>query len=478
MFCYNCGHILTSNDFCTHCGAEVRTYKSVMLTAERYYNIGYERAKVRDLSGAAGALRMCLKLNKDHVDARNLLGLIYMETGEIISALNEWIMSKNVQPKKNVADDFLDKVRSNPTAFEEMTTAVKKYNLALSYCYQDSMDLAVIQLRKVLSLSPKFLQAHQLLALVYMHIEEYDKAARELERCAKIDKNNTLTLHYQQELDQILSLNEDKKDIRKPRKKEENDSEAYEFNTYNPSSSVEPVIKPLTVKENTGISTIVNIIIGCVIGIAVSLFLIMPGRIQQESDKMNAKITEYSEQLSSKEADIQEKDAQIQKLEDELDSIEETMKGYTGADGTLNSYGYLLTAVNLYMTGNGNSLDVANALANIDENFVASTSDESFLTVYNELRSKIGAEVSKAYYDSGVTEYNSGNYSEAVRYFQMSYAYNEEDSTALYQLGEAYYRSGDLDNAINTYNEVIEKFPGMTNAYNAQKRLNAIEGES
>lgn len=479
MYCYNCGHLLTTNDFCTHCGAEVRTYKSVMIAAERYYNIGYEKAKVRDLSGAADALRMCLKLNKDHVDARNLLGLIYMETGEIVSALNEWIMSKNVQPKKNIADDFLEKVRSNPTQFEEMTAATKKYNLALHYCGKNSMDLAVIQLRKVLSQSPKYLQAHQLLALIYINMEDYEKAARELEKCIRIDRNNTLTLRYVKEIDRIQSVSDDKKDVRKTRKfAEENETDPAAFNTstHTPSPSIEPVIKPLKVKENTVVSTIVNIVIGVVIGAAVSLFLIMPARIQQETDKVNEKITEYSEQLTAKEADIQERDAQIDKLEDELDAMEEAVKGYTGSDGTLTSYGHLLNAVNLSMSG-ASSLEIADALAGIDESFVENTTDENFLAVYNALKEKIGPEVSAAYYENGVTEYNSENYSEAIRYFQMAYDYNQEDSTALYQLGEAYYRSGDLEHAVQIYNEVIEKFPGLTNAYNAQKRLNAIEGE-
>ena len=36
------------------------------------------------------------------------------------------------------------------------------------------MDLALIQLRKVLSVNPTFLRAHQLLALLHMHNEDWD----------------------------------------------------------------------------------------------------------------------------------------------------------------------------------------------------------------------------------------------------------------------------------------------------------------
>lgn len=57
--------------------------KKIRLAANGFYNVGLERAKIRDLTGAAEALKKCLMLNKYHIDARNLLGLIYYEMGEV-----------------------------------------------------------------------------------------------------------------------------------------------------------------------------------------------------------------------------------------------------------------------------------------------------------------------------------------------------------------------------------------------------------
>ena len=79
MECYNCGFPLSELGYCTSCGADVRKYKKIMFTANRLYNDGLERASVRDLSGAIKSLRGALRCNKNHVDARNLLGLIYYE---------------------------------------------------------------------------------------------------------------------------------------------------------------------------------------------------------------------------------------------------------------------------------------------------------------------------------------------------------------------------------------------------------------
>lgn len=471
MYCYNCGCLLTENDFCTNCGAEVRTYKKIIAASNRFYNIGLEKAGVRDLSGAVDSLRQCLKLNKNHVEARNLLGLIYYETGEVVAALNEWVISKNVQPKKNIADDYIEEIRSNPTQLDTLTQAIKKYNQALNYCWQGSLDLAVIQLKKVLSMNSKYLQAHQLLALVYMYLEQWDKAAREIEKAKRIDRNNTLTLRYEQELASVAKEEEEKgQQKKKKQKKQEDDFErAIQYKSGN-----DTVIQPLNPKESGGMSTIINIVIGVVIGLAIAFFLILPARIQTETAKVNEKVGEYSELLSVKTADLQEKEAQIEELEQQVEQLQIALDAYTGTDGTLAAYDQLLEAVQMYMSNEAEVMDIADSLGKIDESYVESDATQNFRTVYQTLRSLIGPDVSAAYYEIGMTEYRNENYTEAIDYFAMAVSFNAEDSMALYQLGESYYKSDDMENAAACYHKVIELFPGYTSAYNAQKRLDAI----
>ncbi len=469
MYCYNCGCLLTENDFCTNCGAEVKTYKRIVASSNSFYNSGLEKAGVRDLSGAVESLRQCLKLNKNHVEARNLLGLIYYETGEVVSALNEWVISKNIQAKKNIADDYIEAIRSNPTQLDALTQAVKKYNQALNYCRQDSIDLAVIQLKKVLSMNPKYVQAHQLLALIYIAQEEWEKASRELDRVAKIDRNNLITLRYQKEVELATGLEEGKSSQKKKKAKDEQ--------TVQYKSGNDMVIQPLNPKENSGLSTILNIAIGVAVGLAVSIFLILPARIQTETAKVNQKVSEYSEQLSAQTADMQEQATTIRKLEEQVTQLEADLDAYTGTDGALAAYDQLLDAVQQYMADDADVMQIADSLGKIDTDYVETSATENFKNVYEILYTLIGPEVSAAYYQSGLTEYNSGNYTEAINYLKMAVAFNAEDAKALYQLGEAYYKNEELDQAAECYQQILELFPGSNTAYNAQKRLNTIEGQ-
>lgn len=77
---------------------------------------------------------------------------------------------------------------------------MRKYNQALVYCQQGSYDLAIIQLKKVLSVNGKLLDAHLLLALLYMKVENYARARNEIKKVLAVDCNNTQALRYLKEL--------------------------------------------------------------------------------------------------------------------------------------------------------------------------------------------------------------------------------------------------------------------------------------
>ena len=106
MKCYNCQSTLSALDYCGSCGADVRVYKKIVQLSNAYYNMGLQKANIRDLSGAAELLRRSLELYKGNTQARNLLGLVYYEMGEIVMALKEWVISQNLDRK---VTEFVEK---------------------------------------------------------------------------------------------------------------------------------------------------------------------------------------------------------------------------------------------------------------------------------------------------------------------------------------------------------------------------------
>ena len=68
MKCFNCGAVLKTTDYCSHCGADVKLYRRMLQLSNAYYNEGLAKAKVRDLTGAVMSLRQSLKFNKKNTD--------------------------------------------------------------------------------------------------------------------------------------------------------------------------------------------------------------------------------------------------------------------------------------------------------------------------------------------------------------------------------------------------------------------------
>ena len=148
---------------CSNCGQDLRDYWKIISLSNIYYNKALGQAKIRDLTGAVSSLKQSLQFNKLNTNARNLLGLIYFETGEIVSALSEWVISKHYQEENNDADMYINEIQSNPNKLEMYSQVIRKYNSALDSAKHGDEDMAIIQLKKVTSQNPKFIRAHQLL---------------------------------------------------------------------------------------------------------------------------------------------------------------------------------------------------------------------------------------------------------------------------------------------------------------------------
>lgn len=461
MICYNCGCALSEHDFCTNCGVDVSIYKKVLKISNNFYNEGLEKAGVRDLTGAIQSLRQSLKFNKNNVEARNLLGLVYFETGEVVAALSEWVISKNLRPKKNIADDYIEMVQSNPTRLDTINKTIKKYNQALLYCHQESKDLAIIQLKKVLSLNPRYIRAHQLLALLYIDAEDWQRAERELLRCEQIDIGNITTKRYLKEVTLMLHP-EEAEDAKAPKKKKkETPEEVFRYQSGN-----ETIIQPLDVKEPKGVSfsAILYLLIGLAIGVAMTVFLILPARIQAVRDSNSEELKTVSEQLASESATTNDLQQRLETLQRENSDLYKEMEAYVGTDGTIQTMDKMLSAVNDYLKNPEDVAQVASYLESIQDEVVLTETSESFQAVYQSLLEAVGPSVAQGYYEDGMAAYRQEVYADAIQNLEKAYIYDAGNIDVVYNLANAYYRNGDYENAAVYYQEVIDNFPNTERA--------------
>lgn len=314
MNCMNCGAFLTDMDldYCTQCGCNVLIQKKVDYLSKYYYNLGLEKATIRDLSGAITCLRQSLTYNKSNIQARNLLGLVYFETGEVVAALSEWVISKNLQSSRNLASEYIDKLQANSNKLSAINETIKKYNHALALCREGHEDMAAIQLRKILSQNSKLIKGYHLLALILMKDQEWNKARRILKKAARIDKTNTTTLRFLKEIDEqtgVTTKLEHKKRrglLQLTSSKENREELEGEFT----------VAQTATYRDHSRASLFVTLLAGIAAGAAAFWLLAVPAIKQGIYQEANQQIVKYSESLASQGAELSKAKGQAQQSGD------------------------------------------------------------------------------------------------------------------------------------------------------------------
>lgn len=446
MRCYKCNSVLSDEDYCLKCGADVSVYKIVVKASNSYYNQGLEKARVRDLTGAVTALKTSLSLNKKNIKARNLLGLVYYEMGELAMALSEWVISLNLKQDRNVAEVYIRKVKSNPNKLELINQAAKRYNIALAKAKEGGDDVALIQLKKVAATYPKFIRANLLLALIYMKRNEDEIALKVLHRVLKIDRNNTLALKY---IDEINGASQTQP--------ADGNEEYYRNSKRKPLSGNDVILPRNSYKEpSSGVFTVVYILLGVVIGAALIWFLIVPAKLQSSQHENNDTIKKYSEQLSGYSVEITTLEKQNEELTSQLDAANKELEQYKGDSGETALYAKLVEAVSEYLA---NDVDkAALALADID---VTQLPTQTAKDLYTTLEDKCNGGA-RTFYMAGLNAYNQKNYVDAAKYLEKAYELDNKSVETPYYLAMSYFELNDLENAQKYVDVVNSKFGDTT----------------
>ncbi len=343
--CPNCGAQVKKNGYCSACYMHISILKKAYNTSNYYYNIGYDKACAKDLSGAIESLNMSLRYNKKNVMSRNLLGLIYYEMGEVVMALSHWVMSVNYKSSGNLATKYLKMLKQNPTTLANVDQIAVKYNMALSYAYSGDIDLAILQLKSILYVNKHFVKGYLLLALLYIQCGNYEKARVTLRRVLKIDKANPLAIHYLHEMgdtdENIIQMRMESVEddglldeeyveemaITRSKALMDNDEDkksnfVIDFFVKLKNTAKNKFFKPrdfgdIGFAKYSGVYVIVGIILGALM----LSFIIVPGVKKKYRRESESVLKAYSEELSAKEATILSLNSQLTELNRQIDNL-------------------------------------------------------------------------------------------------------------------------------------------------------------
>ncbi len=432
-------------------------YNKIIRLSNTFYNDGLKKAKVRDLSAAVKSLQRSLQYYKANIEARNLLGLVYFEMGEVVDALSEWVISRSLKPEGNPAEQYLEAIQSNSSRLSSVNQTIKKYNQALLYCRQGSRDLAIIQLKKVLSMNPGLIKAHQLLALLYMEEGKYERARRELNDAAKVDNGNLTTLRYLREVEGRML-----KDVPAAKAAGRKKEEMASYRSGN-----DTIIQPVNVRDVSPLMTILNIIIGVAIGALITYFLIIPtvrqnavSEARKAELEANDELTSRTQEMNALNQEIEDLKAQIKKKEGESEDTQKIVANYEQMINVCFDY----AQENIQAAGDG--------IGKVDPALLGAQAK----AVYDKMSGLVNEQYMEAVYQQAEKDYNSRNFAAAITGLEKVVQAEEDhdDGYAIYHLAHSYRQTGDAENAKKYYQRMIELHPGTQRARASQQYLDEL----
>ncbi|MCL2852600.1 MAG: hypothetical protein FWE20_06160 [Defluviitaleaceae bacterium] len=459
MKCPNCTKVNVINNVCPTCGVDAVLFQQTSIISCNLYNKGLAQAKLRDMSGAMALLNKSIEFNKNNIMARNLLGLVYFEVGYIGDALRHWVISSSQIRENNDAAGYIDRLQKNSRQLEQLSDAVKMYNNALDYLRQKADDMAIIQLRKALEINPVFIDALNLLSFCYLIQKDKVSAAALVEKVLALDINNAVALRYYQELYPAKIRPEPKK-ITKLQAGAPLQS----------SKSGDPRSKRLF-GESFHLTEILSFLIGLIVAFALLYILVMPGAVaasrselaslRQSLNEIETQFQIESEESANQIADQAER---IRHLETENQSLS-TQAQLRGRVDVIVSAGAHRDA--------GEVGEAALLLGSLGDD-LGDLPDDARNTA-ESLMMEVYPLASRQFWEEGVTEYNLGNFTEALQLLDLSIRFgapnlNFYDSVLFYRGSIAEHRN-DTQLAIQYYQRIVTEYRGSAYLQEAQNRF-------
>ena len=418
-----------------------------------YYNLGLSLAKERNLSSALNALSISLGLNKKNTDARNLYGLIQFEMGEETKALISWVISININPINNPAQNYLQKLRNKSAYLEKSQDAISKYNKAISQIKTVNYDMARITLKQAVDIRPHFVKAMLALALLDIREGKSSEAKKLLDNVLSIDRFNTKAITYLEEMKPLTEKNSRKEKlsvIGSPVKKEK------------PVENVNNGMPVTEIYKNySGMFTAINVGIGLIVGACAMVFLYMPTMKVALNNAHNKEIVEISQQLNDVNLSIETLKSENEGLNEQVNKLTEVNNTSTeNMNYKLLQYVYFLGLIKEYNTKNYTR--AAEIFSNLDVGQLTDVDNGLGISVtgtFAEMAPKMRDEGPKLLLKVADGLNRSGDFAGAIGYYDAALRISPDYVEAKYKKALAYKTMGDVDTANNLFTEIITNYP-------------------
>lgn len=366
---------------------------------------------------------------------------------------------------KNYKTIDLEKLLKTNDMQDNLKNSILLYNKALVNISVKSEDIAIIELKKAISLNPDFCEAISLLGILYAGMGEYAKARDLFSKVVANDKDNAKAVEYIKYIDSNFKLSGNIKEnqkIKKETTKEVYDDTKKRVRNDSASASIKPALNFKQLLEKGWIKYILCFTAGMLVFFLISLgFNSKEAVVSTSKDVTDTSKGENREDFEQKYNKLNEENkallAQLEELKKNAQSNTNLPKLFE-IDKLVMEKKYVAAA------------DMLVALQAVE---FSGIEKEKF----DSLRTQTMEKAANELFTQGRDFYKKKQYKEALEKFDKVTAYISEwkNSTAtIYYKGVCYVELNNKDKAKEAFNEVITKYPSSSYVKYSKSRLAGI----
>jgi len=360
--------------------------------------------------------------------------------------------------------------KSRPDLPDNIKSSVVLYNKALESMRSGSEDIAIIELKKAVSINPDFHEAINLLGLCYISTKEYGKAEEMFRRVISAENNAIKAMEYINFLegkDTPEASGKNKAAFRK--KKKSQDIRPSEMLQNRPKAASNKTDRKIEILKYAAV-----FLAGIVI-----MAIINPLIFDKSQDSIS--VSSSDEEI---QAQIQNAvDAVKKEYEDKLNDLEEKSALLEdNLDKANHSIEYYKNQTNLFeiekLASSKEYEKAADMLILLKPVAFQGAEKEKFDALFQDIMPKAAREA----YNQGVKLFKQEKFQEAKDILSKAKIYGTGFTGVnmdgiLYNLAKSYMELEDYTNAISTFNSVIEEFPGSSYANYSRNWIAFIESK-
>lgn len=340
---------------------------------------------------------------------------------------------------------------------DQIRNSITLYNKAIESLHTGSEDIAIIELKKAVSLNPHFYEAMNLLGICYAYINEGAKASELFNKVIKAENNSIKALRY---VNQLNGGAENESARSKGRKNAGKPGRMASSQSTQGAPAANSFAKRLNILRYAAGFVVGALLIG-IISLSTSGGERQNDLPAGDSQTKPAQNTQQTDEYKGKYDEINEKYAQLQKDWEDASKRND----------------YLKSVIRLYEVEKlvsqrkfENAADILLLLKTVE--FV--DGDRQY---FESLSRTVMPKAAWTAYDQGFKLYNTKKYEEALKRFDRVQFYDPgfpQLDAVLYYMGRSYQQLNDSRNATAMYQKLIDTYPASKYVRNAQDKIRRL----